>query len=342
MYPELDTVQPFALRPDRMYQKYLRHIMAMGDDELELFVDSWMTRKRQAYVDTEVWAGTGDKGRDVACYVSKRRLEGPWHLFQCKQLRTPLTLPNALKELGKVFYHAAAGDYTLPEEYVFVAPRNVSRPMKELVAAPERLRQAMLDKWEEHCANAITPAIQTLINGYDFSKVSVRDALRMLKDPDAVATMVQFFGHDPGDWEVGEIPAEEQAEECTYLRQLVGAYADRSGASFSGVADVVAHGEYRDHLADQRVRFFHAAFFKRHYRDNTPEQMMTDFQEEIYHGVIETYREDAPDALTRIDNVMKQANAVYPGGVLGRHGRVQVRQGICHHFANENRFVWKR
>jgi len=134
----------------------------------------------------------------------------------------------------------------------------------------------------------------------------------------------------------------EAHEEAAYLRQLVDAYAERCGTNFSDVADILAHGEHRDHLADQRVRFFHASFFKRHYRDNTPEQMLVNFQDEIYHGVVETYREDAPDALARVDKVMKQANAVHPGGVLGRHGRVQVRQGICHHFANENKFMWKR
>lgn len=333
-----------------MYQKYIRHIMAMGDDDLEIFVDDWMARKRKVYVETEVWAGSGDKGRDVACYLTKRRLEGPWHLFQCKQLKSSLSLPSSLRELGKIFYHAAAGEYSLPDEYVFVAPRNVSRPMKELLAAPERLRQVILEGWDEYCAKwiiqntrvALTPEIKALILGYDFSKVSARDALRMLKDPDAVATMVQFFGHDPGDWRPSNIPVEVQAEEAAYLRQLVSAYSERCKKEFLDVAEVVAHGEHRDHLADQRVRFFQASFFKRYYRDNTPEHMLVDFQDEIYHGVVETYREDAPDALTRVDKVMKQANAVHPSGVLGRHGRVQVRQGICHHFANEHKFVWKR
>jgi hypothetical protein len=246
-----------------MYKNYLKRIMGMDADELELFVDDWMGRKKKTYVDTEVWAGSGDKGRDVACYLTDQRLGGPWHLFQCKQLRGTLSLPNAKKELGKVFYYAANGAYAMPERYVFVAPQNASRPLKELLALPEAFRRSMLDGWDEDCAKGIvekveiplSPNIQTLIESFDFGRIFVNDALRMLKDPDAVATMVKFFGHDPGDWSAGKIPIEELPEEAKYLHQLIAAYGQRAGMGFSAVADVVLHGEHRDHLVDQRERY---------------------------------------------------------------------------------------
>jgi hypothetical protein len=57
--------------------QYIRHIAAMTDDQLELFVDAWMARKKASYVETEVWAGTGDKGRDVVGYLTHQRLDGP-------------------------------------------------------------------------------------------------------------------------------------------------------------------------------------------------------------------------------------------------------------------------
>jgi len=45
---------------------YIRQIVAMKDDELELFVDDWMARKKKTYAETEIWAGSGDKGRDIS------------------------------------------------------------------------------------------------------------------------------------------------------------------------------------------------------------------------------------------------------------------------------------
>jgi hypothetical protein len=42
-----------------------------------------------------------------------------------------------------------------------------------------------------------------------------------------------------------------------------------------------------------------------------------------------------------VNAVMSQAAALLPGGPLARHAGVQVRQGICHHFVNEDRLRWK-
>src|SRR4051794_36908553 len=61
-----------------------RHLLALSDAELEKFVREWTTHKSE-YVEVERFTGPGDMGRDVVGYLSKKRHEGPWHNFQCKQ-----------------------------------------------------------------------------------------------------------------------------------------------------------------------------------------------------------------------------------------------------------------
>jgi hypothetical protein len=63
---------------------------------------------------------------------------------------------------------------------------------------------------------------------------------------------------------------------------------------------------------------------------------------DMRHGIAETHSADHPDALCRVDAVMMQAAAVSPSGALARHARVAVRQGICHHFANEGTLIWRK
>ncbi|MBN9136400.1 MAG: hypothetical protein J0I92_10170 [Phyllobacterium sp.] len=83
---------------------HVRRIQTLRPDELEQFIDHWVSHKAKAYADTQVWAGSGDKGRNVVGFLSPERFEGPWHLFQAKQLRSALRMPDILPELAKVFF----------------------------------------------------------------------------------------------------------------------------------------------------------------------------------------------------------------------------------------------
>jgi hypothetical protein len=66
------------------------------------------------------------------------------------------------------------------------------------------------------------------------------------------------------------------------------------------------------------------------------------FKDDLYHGVADIYSDTHKDGLERVTKVLSQAASVLPSGVLGRHARVPVKQGVCHHFANEGRLPWKR
>lgn len=333
-----------------MSNDHVRRIQALRPDELEQFVDHWMSHKAKAYVQTQVWAGSGDKGRDVVGFLSASRFEGSWDLFQAKQLKSALRMSDILPELAKVFYHADRDGTSLPSAYHFIAPQGAARAVLEAIGHPTRLRQVIIEQWDQSCAGRIveratvplTPALLALIHGFDFACVHLFDVHAILKDPHVNPTLVKYLGADPGDYASKDIPKRPEHVEARYLAEIVGAYGERAELEFSDVDAVLAHGEFSTHLWEQRTRYFEAAYFERHYRDNTLEKELVDFRQQIYHGVVGAYRASYPDTLARIDGVTDRAASVVPAGILARYARVQVKQGLCHHLANEGFMPWKK
>lgn len=333
-----------------MRPNYAANVGTLPDERLEAIVADWLSLRTRDYVQYERWNGPGDMGRDVVGYLTDMRHEGEWDNFQCKQLSSRLSEAAAFLELGKIFMHAAAGEFQLPRSYTFVAPKGVVRNVKTYIAHPERFRKACRDKWDEFCAPRLvenkvvpmTPAIDAMIGAFDFKRVEALDAEKLVVDACIKPVLVRWFGDDPGEAPRGFAPATLAAEEAPYLGQLVEAYGERAGSPFAAAADVLSDPDWGDHLRDQRTRFFEAAEFRRYYRDSTFPGVLEAFVEDIYHGVIDTHRECHQDALSRMVAVMNEAKSVAPSGILARYSRVPVKQGICHHFANEGRLRWKR
>jgi hypothetical protein len=92
----------------------------------------------------------------------------------------------------------------------------------------------------------------------------------------------------------------------------------------------------------QRERFFDADAFSRFYRDNTMSEEIETLRHDMYHGVADVHRGDHADSLSRVNAVMVQAANVHPSGALAKYARVPVKQGICHHFANEGQLQWRK
>ena len=162
-----------------------------------------------------------------------------------------------------------------------------------------------------------------------------------MKDPAAAPALSQVLGLMPGEAPPGTAPDAIQPEELAYVDQLRQVYSEASGAAFSSADDVFAHPDHGDHLRRQRTRFFEAASFSRFHRDNTAPGALEAFQNDVYHGVIEVYVETHTSRLHRVDAVMKHAGLTHVS-LLGRSSRIPVRQGMCHHLANEGRLPWIR
>lgn len=332
-----------------MRQDYARDILALDDKELERFVNDWIGTKVTAYPDHKRFGSGGDMGRDVVGYLTDRRMSGGWDNFQCKQLLKPLTAAAAGLELGKIFWHASTGQFSLPNRYVFVAPRGFKRDVEALIDDPDRFKVAFLGNWDRWCKAGIVAGVKTTMNdtiramveGYDFKAVQLYDAERLQDDPHIVPTLVHWFKHDPGKAPRGVVPDMMQPEETSFSAQLLDLYAEREGFAFADLGEVARHPRHGDHLGRQRRRFFDAAAFRRFYRDNTPADFLVEFNQDVHDGIIDVYDSPRIDRLERLDRVMTQASQVMPSGILGTHSTVSVRQGTCHHFVNEGKLSWK-
>jgi hypothetical protein len=326
-----------------------RHILAMQPDELEKFAREWALLKK-GYFGVERFSGPGDMGRDVVGYLTKAKHEGDWHNYQCKQYGKAVPLASGLGELGKILYFAQKGHFTAPTRYFFVAPKGVVRPLREFIAKPSQLKKVLLETWDDYCAKtitkktvvALTTALEDFIGAWDFSCVTVISVDEMLDDPAGKIIMAKRFREDPDPAPKGIVPVNVEDREMPYVRQLLDAYGERDACNYPNHGDVKDHVDYGPHLTMQRERFFDADAFARFYRDNTMSEEIDQLREDIFHGVADVHGAKHDDSLARANAVMSQAAALQPSGVLSRHARVPVKQGICHHFANEGILKWRK
>jgi hypothetical protein len=335
-----------------MMPNFDRQLLSLTADELEKFVRDWALQKKTEYHKVEKFTGTGDRGRDVVGFLTASLHEGDWDNYQCKQFGKTLPTSAVFHEIGKVLYYADQGEFTAPRYFKFVAPKGINRNALKLFFKPIAFKQALIDGWKEYCENtiidgsvvALTPSLLKVIQDYDFSRIIRVGIDDILDDAAAKHVLFKWFKADPGPAPIGVAPEKVQDAELPYVRQLLYAYSTREG---TGVADHVAataHTNFGPHFARQRERFYDADAFKRFYRDNTDIAVVEAFESDIYHGVVDTCDGEHKDPLARADAVMAQAANVQPSGILALHSRVKVKQGICHHFANEvePRLVWRR
>lgn len=329
---------------------YERHILSLSDEELERFVRQWVERKAATYLECTRFSGPGDLGRDVVGFLSPKRHEGEWHNYQCKQYSKTLPTEDGIREIGKILFYAHQGHFTPPAKYFFVAPRGVNRNLEHLIFKPSAFRSKLLSEWDKYCATniiegkylALDDSLRTFIEAYDFASITRLSVDEILLDPNVNPVLIKWFGADPGPAPAGQVPAEVQDSELPYVGQLVGAYEDRDGVLYASHSAVESHPRHGPHLARQRERFFDADAFLRFYRDNTDKRVLEAFERDVYHGVVEAYEIEYKDSLSRVDAVMLNAVNIPISGLLMPHTRISVKQGVCHHFANSYRFVWRR
>lgn len=328
-----------------------RRILALDDKDLERFVRDWAELKKDEYHEVRRYGGSGDLGRDVVGFLSRKRHEGPWHNYQCKQyLQRRLPYADGLIELAKIFYHADANGFTLPARYAFVAPHGLSRRLELLFDKPEHFRTTFLESWDALCAQNIvakttiplTPQLRSKIEAYDFGCVTRIDIDEILAHPRVQLVLHRHFGADPGPAPVGSAPAAIDPSEIPYLSQLVDAYGERSGNPITSPEDALADATHGPHIRRQRERFYDADFFMRYYRDNTAPEVLPTLESDIENGIFDVHNRLHNDTLERIDAVMAQAAVVDLSGPLRPHARVSVKQGVCHRFANDGRLRWKK
>lgn len=331
-----------------IFQKYSRHILGLSDTDLEQFVRDWVSEKTPKYFEVKRFTGSGDRGRDVVGFLSDLRHEGKWDNYQCKQYASTLPTSTALHEIGKILYYAYSGDFSAPNKYYFVAPRGVNRNLEKLIYNPTKFRDELILKWDQNCAKSIienrtiplTVGLRTYLEAFDYSKIDRWKLDDFIGDQHIKPVLFKWFGEDPGPAPKGSIPSDIQAIEQKYISKLVSAYGQREGVTFGEMSALSRHPSHLSHLNRQRERFYDAESFRRFYRDNTNQNVIVDFENEILHGVIDVCEATHNDSLDRVNAVMTQAATLTPSGILAVHAAIPVKQGICHLFANNDQLNW--
>lgn len=187
----------------------------------------------------------------------------------------------------------------------------------------------------------LTADLEKIIKEFDFTNITGIDIAKMLTLDGIDFVLADTFGDDPGESPDGEVPVNISTEESEYIRQLVAVYSEHENTTFSNASEILNHPLHKLGLNLHRRRYYDADAFRRHFRDNLKPDHLDRFNDEILAGVYDVYC--SSDGMQRIAKVMTQASVIDITGIFGRHKRasIQVRQGTCHHFANEGTLPWK-
>lgn len=330
-----------------------RVILNLSHSELEDLVKKWLARLKGDYHGFERPTASADMGRDAVGFLSAQRYDGEWHNYQCKHLKVPLGSGEFVVELGKIFHHACAGEFTLPTRYIFVSPNSAVRPVKKLIDRPSLIASFLLDNWDSYCLKGIsksdcplTPKIEAAIRAYDFSKVNLWKASELVEQPHMRAVMHEHIDIDPGEaprMRDCDVPVEVTEDERPYVGQLVRVFAEVSGIAFQDHDQVAADTKYGPQIILARRRYLERDGFRRHFRDNLPATQIDAVDDDVHVTVIDRYHAmDGAPLYSRLTDVMTVASTASITGALGRHNRVTaaVRQGVCHHLANIGTMPW--
>lgn len=330
-----------------------RQILNLTDSELEDLIKKWLAKLADTYVGFERPTASADMGRDAVGFLSAQRYDGDWHNYQCKHLKAPLGKGEFVTELGKIFYYADQGEFTLPTKYIFVSPSSAVRDVKRMIDRPSLIADSLINNWDDYCLTGIsttpcplTPALETAIRAYKFEKVELWKASELVEKPQMRAVLHEHLDIDPGEAprvSVADVPSDVPDEESAYVKQLVAVFSSYSGTPFASYAEVVVNSTYGQQIVDARRRYLERQAFRHHFRDNLPINQIDNVDNDVHETVIDRYNLLATvSRYERLTQIMGIASNAPVTGVLGRHNRVTpaVKQGACHHFANIGRMPW--
>jgi Restriction endonuclease len=320
-------------------------------DQFEVFVEEWVPALDKKYTAVERLGGTGDHGIDVAGYLSRDRLEGAWHNYQCKRYSVALTWSTAVQEMRKMFVAAAAGHFTVPTRYVFVAPM-ISRSLRIQLATPTESRARFLlelGKAKEKFITDLTAdeftAVKDLASATDFSLFECVNLDEVLELHSTTRHWAERFPHAPFNRSVEDLlPPEQHSEmETRYVQHLLDVYRERFPDEIRSLDQVADVPDAHAHLKRQREAFYSAEALRLFARDATKPGYFEKLVEDVYVIVVEVAEQTHVSGWERHGAVTFAAGVVQlTPTILTPFVQPNARKGICHHLANDDRLIWCR
>jgi hypothetical protein len=314
----------------------------------EQFVLEWADSLRARYESVEQHGGSGDLGCDVVAYL--RDGDGAWDNYQCKHYDHRLTPSDIWPEIAKLVVHTHRGALSVPERYVFVAPRGAGTKLAKMLRQPHALRAGLLEAWDKSCRTRIAAdapvelgdKLSGHINAFDFSIFSAVPPLRLIDEHAQTRWHVARFGSGlPARPPVPSPPPSPATEEATYVGELLGAYAEHLGVVIGSVADLEPHAPVAEHFGDARMAFYSAEGLRLFSRDTLPPGSFGRLQDDVHAGIRDDVRHAHADGYTRVLAATKTAQTLaLTAHALANAATVPDRHGICHQLANDGKVRW--
>jgi hypothetical protein len=257
----------------------------------------WVDYLRNKHVYTEVHrcGNKGDMGTDVIGFKGPIGPTTPWDNYQCKHNYRYLSVANAAKELGKLCYYIAQGEFTTPDRYVFVTPKGPSTDLLKCLQQ-HKLKDEVCARWDKEVAPGITktnvitltPVIKAVLDAYDIATISVASPAKIIDDHQHTRYFVLRFG---GGLPSRALPIPKpragfQPHESVYIKKLFDAYEDEKKKPFPTIDTLNQQApELGDHLHRSREQFFRAESLRTFSRDNVHKGIFELLQDELHDGI---------------------------------------------------------
>ena len=321
-------------------------------DNFEDMVREWVSGymvKRGIYTGFAKCSGGGDMGRDVISRVDSVI----WDNYQCKHYNAPLAPSEMNSELGKLVYYTFLKKFTLPRKFYFVSPQGVGPKLNQLLENPNELKQQLINEWDKHCLKKIrtkaevplSDDLRKHLEGIDFSLFASYDPQQLIDEYRNTPEYASRFGgglQKRRDTNF-HVPNRVDSKELVYTNQLFQAYSDYTKAPVSEINHIKSNQELLSHFERQRQGFYSADSLNQFSRDTLPADTdyFADLKEEFYNGVLDVVEENHNNGFERVKATTKFAKLLsITSSPLVGWLRVQDREGICHHLANEKRLQW--
>lgn len=326
--------------------KIIKEIRSYTSDEWDLLIEEALRGLAKSYFEVKRFAQTGDKGRDLVAFHTSAKFDGAWDNYQCKHYEKPLDPPRACREIAKIIFYTHRKDFSVPSKMLFCAPRDMSQELNDLLGSPSKLKQYIRDHWNSGYSKHIVDNNTVFLGGellsyfenFDFDIFTSYQTSELIGDHRKTAFWVSRFGGLLPAPPAPIIPSAVQIYEAGYITQLLEVYGEQESCSYSTCDELQA--PWRSDFDSQRERYFRAEALGRAYRDETPVGTLDALFDDIHAAVEPVSRVHATDGYERLNRCLSQAAAFTPSGLLSQHANAKVKQGICHHLANDARLRW--
>lgn len=328
-----------------------QQLSLMDAAQWEAFILEWIDGFDPPYVHTQRLGGAGDMGRDVVAYLGQPNTDCEWDNYQCKHYATKLSPADIWVELGKLCYYTFRGEYTVPRRYRFVAPKDVTTTLFDLLRKPNKIREGLISNWPAHCERKITQSLsipctgglRSYIDAFDFGIVGYETVTMIVQQHSRTPHHRRRFDlQNPVRPSTPTLPAEvDENIEQIYIQQLLDAYADHLGVPITSIAHPAMTDRLRRHFARAREYFYEAEALNRFSRDQIEAGAFELLKRQIYHGIIEIHEEACADGFERIRKTTEEAKGLpLTGTPLIEYLTIPDKIGVCHHLANDGTITW--